>query len=131
MTLVQQAPVQACVRRGVYSARVVAHAPGGPRVPLGEHRADSPRLALRWLRGRAQDVADQMDSPYARVVLAWLDDADEHAWALEFMTAGEPYVFRATDEDGTRYVFTAELVALSRPFPSYGTVREGAPCPAV
>ncbi|KPI01824.1 hypothetical protein OK074_5490 [Actinobacteria bacterium OK074] len=109
MTTAREAPVWGRIR-GVYRALAVAHAPGGLRFPLGEHRSCSPRLALRWLRGRARDVADQLDPPYARVVWGWLGDADEHAWALRFVASGEPYVFRAADEGGTRYAFIAEPV---------------------
>ncbi len=126
MTQAREAPEWRRIR-GAYHARVVAQEPDGSQVllSLGEHRADSPRLALRWLRGRVQDVADQLDPPYARPVWAWLVDVNEHAWALDFLAAGDPYVFRATDEDGTRYVFTAEPVALSHPIPSRGPVRAG------
>ncbi|MFF2652455.1 hypothetical protein [Streptomyces sp. NPDC058045] len=114
MTLLREAPAWGRVR-GTYSARLLAHTPGGARVPLGEHRTDSPRLALRWLRTRAQHVADQLAPPYARHVRAWAADANEHAWALDHVAHGEPYAFLATDEDGTRYVFTTQTVASQLP----------------
>lgn len=109
--------------RDSYSACLVAHSPGGQRVTLGAHRTDSPRLALRWLRGRTQDVADQCDPPYARPMYAWLVDTAEHARALDLVTAGEPYAFHVTDGDGTRYVFTAEPAETRR---SAGSVEPGA-----
>jgi hypothetical protein len=112
----------------MFSARIVAHTPGGPSVQLGEHRVASPRLALRSLRGRAQDLTDQLDPPYARVVRAWLRDTREHERALAAMAAGRPYLFLATDEDGTRYAFTAEPLAPIRPTPLPGLVRKAAPC---
>ncbi|EKX68635.1 hypothetical protein [Streptomyces ipomoeae] len=111
-----------------YRVRVVAHALDGRRAPLGEHRVRTPRLALRWLRGRAGDVADQLDPPYARVVAAWLGDTREHERALDLMTAGRPYLFLAQDEDGIRYAFTVEPLPLARPVSSPGTVRRVASC---
>ncbi|AJE84486.1 hypothetical protein SLNWT_4110 [Streptomyces albus] len=114
---------------GAYSARLVAHTLRRPRVLLGEHRGDSPQLALRWLLRRAQDVADQLATPYAHPVRAWTADRDEHTWALGYLTLGEPYVFWAADEDGTRYVFSTQRTAVPQPpsatrkFPSARTVR--------
>lgn len=109
MTLMQETPGSGRLRTG-FRSRAVAHALGGPAIPLGESRTNSPRLAVRWLRERAEDVADQLDASYARPVRAWLRDAEELEWALAFLSVGEPYVYRATDGQGTHYVLTAQPV---------------------
>jgi hypothetical protein len=46
-------------------------------IVLGECRANSPRLAMRWMRERAEQLTDQLDAPYARPVRAWLRDTEE------------------------------------------------------
>lgn len=59
-----------------------------------------------------------MDEPYARPVQGWLADTEEQGWALDGLTQGETYVFRAVDDEGTLYVLTAEPAALTaRPRP--------------
>ncbi|WP_263166458.1 hypothetical protein [Streptomyces sp. SCSIO ZS0520] len=116
MTLLHEAPLRDQVR-GTYSARLTAHTPGGSWIPLGEHRTNSPRSALRWLHARAQHVADQLPPPCARPVRAWANDPDEHSWALDCVALGEPYVFCARDEDGTRYVFLTQTTAPQLPGP--------------
>lgn len=117
MTLTQEAPVWGRVR-GVYGARLTAHIPGGIQVPLGEHRTSSPHLTLRWLRGRAQDLADQLAAPYAHPLQVWASDKEEQNWALDYVMSGEPYLFWVTDEDGIRYVFLAQSVDSMPLFPS-------------
>lgn len=112
VTLARESSAWGRLRAG-FRSRAVAHVRGGPMIPLGEYRANSPRLAVRWVRKRAEQVADQLDAPYARPVRAWLDDADELEWALQFVTAGGPYVFMTMDDQGTRYVFTVEAVGSS------------------
>lgn len=72
---------------------------------LGSTPARTPRLALRWLRSRAQDAADQLDAPAARPVRAWLTDEPEHERALHLLAHGDPYALTAY-EDSTRYVLT-------------------------
>lgn len=109
MTLTQEAPAWGRLRAG-FQSRAVAHTHGGPVISLGENRANSPRLAMRWVRDRAEQLAHQLDAPYARPVHAWLGDKEELEWAVEFVTAGQPYVFTARDDQWTRYVFTAALV---------------------
>ena len=76
--------------RAVFCSRAIADARGGPTVALGEYRANSPCLALRWAHDRAGYLADQLDAPYARPVRAWLRDTEELEWALAFVAAGEP-----------------------------------------
>ncbi|QKW08307.1 hypothetical protein HUT18_19960 [Streptomyces sp. NA04227] len=125
MTLTHETPLRDRVR-GTYSVRLTAHTPGGLRIPLGEHRTNSPRAALRWLHARAQHLADQLAPHYAHPVQSWAADAEEHAWALGCVALGEPYLFCARDEDGTRYVFTAQtstyqLPSPARKFPSIST----------
>ncbi|MCF6525583.1 hypothetical protein [Streptomyces sp. JJ36] len=94
-----------CTRRRFW-CEAAAHPPGGSTFPLGSKSAGSPRLALRWLRSRAADIADQLDPPAARPVRAWLADHTEHERALSHLAHGEPYTFTAY-EDTTHYVLTA------------------------
>nr|WP_134004689.1 hypothetical protein [Streptomyces sp. 846.5] len=90
-----------------YWCEAVALCPGHDRVFwLGSHPAGSPRLALRWLRGRALDLADQLDLGNARPVFGWLNDADEMQRAMSALAAGELYAL-SVFEDNTRYVLTA------------------------
>lgn len=109
MTLTQEVSAWGRLRAG-FRSRAVAHAHGGPVIRLGEYGANSPRLAMCWIRHRAEQLAHQLDAPYALPVHAWLRDTEELKWALEFVTAGQPYVFTARDDQGTRYVFTAAPV---------------------
>ena len=102
-----------------YRTQVTAHLSNGHCVYLGEVLAKTPRLALRWLRGRARHVADQLDPPYARPLLAWLRDDREQQWALDGLARGEAYVVRASDEEGTFYVLSAEPSAVSTAPRSY------------
>lgn len=83
------------------------------RIPLGAHLAKTPRLAMRWLRGRARQVADQMDEPSAQQVLGWLGDAAEHERALAVLVRGQSYRFHADDDEGVRYVLTARPAVLA------------------
>ncbi len=109
MTLAPQAPAWVFLRAG-FRAWAVAHTRGGPTIALGECQVNSPRLAMRWVRHRAENLADQLDAPYARPVRTWLRDSAELERALGSLAAGEPYVFRALDDQGTHYLFTAEPV---------------------
>lgn len=106
-----------------YRTQATAHLPGGKHVHLGGVLAKTPRLAIRWLREHAGHVADQLDPPYARPLIAWLDDDQEWQWALSGLVRGESYVVRATDEEGTLYVLTAEPSTVSTVPPSYGPGR--------
>lgn len=98
---------------GVYRSRAVAYLPDGRTLALGEARPNSPRLAMRWLRKRAEQLAEQLDAPYARPVRGWIADTVEHGWALAGLTQGHTYVFRVTDDEGTLYLLTAEPAALT------------------
>lgn len=109
-----------------YRTQATAHLPGGQRVHLGGVLAKTPRLAIRWLRERTGHVADQLDLPYARPLVAWLHDDQEWQWALDGLARGESYVVRACDEERTLYVLTAEPSAVSTVPLSYGPGRKGA-----
>lgn len=82
-----------------------AHA-SGRTFYLGANPALTPRLALRWLRSRAEDVADQLDAPTAHPIRAWLHDEHEHERVLHRLAHGKPYTL-TTCEDTSRYVLTA------------------------
>ncbi|GGU86542.1 hypothetical protein GCM10010211_60780 [Streptomyces albospinus] len=89
-----------------YRCEAVAHAPHeGHSVSLGLRSAATPRLALRWLRGRATDITDQLDAPAARPVRHWLSDQAAHEYALLALTRGDSYLFTIYDE-ATRYTLS-------------------------
>ena len=90
-----------------YWCEATAYTTTGAAFPLGSRPAPPPRLALRWLRSRAQDIADQLDSPAARPVRAWIHDEYEHERVLHHLVHGEPYTVTAY-EDTTRYLLTAQ-----------------------
>ena len=71
-----------CVARPLGSAR---------EFQLGWYPATSPRLALRWLFARTQDVADQLDPAFARPARHWLADRDEHRRAMSALARGGSY----------------------------------------
>ena len=76
-------------------------------IPLGTGLASSPRLALRWLRTRAHQLADQLDPPDARTVRLWLHHQPEHERALTLLRHGEPYTFTFHDDEAT-YTLTVQ-----------------------
>jgi hypothetical protein len=78
----------------------------GPAVWLGSKPATTPRLALRWLRSRAQDIADQLDPATAWPLRAWADDVFEQDRVLLRLTQGGFYTVTVC-EDTTRYVLSA------------------------
>ncbi|WP_223124057.1 hypothetical protein [Streptomyces cacaoi] len=93
-------------RRGlatVYGCGAYAFTPRGPTWPLDLYGAGSPRLALRWMRGRAQDIADQLDPAGATPAHHWLTDQREHEWFLTRLRVGAAYILTLF-EDATRYV---------------------------
>ncbi|MEU2080406.1 hypothetical protein ABZ569_00715 [Streptomyces albus] len=73
---------------------------------LGTHRAASPRLALRWVHARTEDIADQLEPPTGWQARAWMRDEAERERALAGLANGRPYTVELV-EDGTRYVLTA------------------------
>lgn len=91
--------------RTVYWSEAVAVVPLASTHWLGSHAATTPRLALRWLRSRAQDIADQLDTSATAPVRHWLEDHQEHENALRLLAVGRNYTFTAF-EDGTRYILT-------------------------
>lgn len=82
-----------------YRCEAVAHVlHEGRFICLDLGSATTPRLALRWLRGRARDIADQLDPPAARPVRYWLSDSTAHEDALRALAGGESYLFAIRDE---------------------------------
>lgn len=81
--------------------------------PLGTYQARSPRLALRWLHPRAQNIADQVDAPAAQPARSWIDDQAEHERALSRFAHGATYTFTIAD-DTTRYVLSARPAGARR-----------------
>ncbi|MCE7078999.1 hypothetical protein [Streptomyces sp. ST2-7A] len=92
---------------GHYWCEVAAHTTGHHReYPLGSYHAPSPRLAMKWLHGRAGHIADQLDPGPRTPVRAWLNDTTEHEYALATLVAGGVYTH--TIRDGTtRYQLAA------------------------
>ncbi|MEU1624138.1 hypothetical protein ABZ746_02075 [Streptomyces sp. NPDC020096] len=80
---------------------------------LGSQPVTTPRLAMRWLRGRVRDVADQLDPAPAQRADHWLTDQAEHERALSALAAGETYAFTLAD-DTTRYVLSARPAGTAR-----------------
>ncbi|WP_326611473.1 hypothetical protein OIE62_20425 [Streptomyces scopuliridis] len=83
-----------------------AHTPDSRTIWLNSHRANSPRLALRWMCARVQDVTDQLDQPYAKPGHHWLTDEAERERARTTLAHGQTYVLTLYD-DTTRYVLSA------------------------
>jgi hypothetical protein len=81
-----------------YWCEVTAHGAGGHVVSLGTRAAGTRRLALRWLRDRAQDVTDQLDEPYARPGRHWSTDMAEHERAMAVLAQGSPYSVTFADD---------------------------------
>ncbi|MEE1929684.1 hypothetical protein V1J52_16070 [Streptomyces sp. TRM 70351] len=103
-----------------YWCEVLAHSPDtGEGWMLGGHQARTPRLALRWLRGRACRLADVLDpmreygppvpgSPHpaephgsdpSRVLRQWADDHHAHEAQLAALAAGEHISVNAQGPD--------------------------------
>ncbi len=100
-----QSPASLRQHSTVYWSEAAAVVPLVSTHWLGSHSATTPRLAMRWLRSRAQDIADQLDAPAAAPVVHWLQDHEEHEHALRLLAVGRSYTFTAF-EDGTRYILT-------------------------
>ncbi|WP_411121335.1 hypothetical protein [Streptomyces sp. x-19] len=66
----------------------------------------TPRLALRWLRSRAIDIADQLDAAAARPIRHWLSDHAAHEYALFALARGDSYLLTIFEE-ATRYTLSA------------------------
>ncbi|SEO22081.1 hypothetical protein SAMN05216267_102068 [Actinacidiphila rubida] len=96
-----------------YWCEVTAHAASGHVIPLGSFAPQNRRLALRWLRNRAQDVTDQLDEPYARPGRHWLTDMAEHERAMAVLAQGAPYSVTFAD-DACRYRLTIHPRGSSR-----------------
>ncbi|MGW6605260.1 hypothetical protein [Streptomyces sp. NPDC055036] len=89
-----------------YWCEAAAHTPGSRTIWLNSHPARSPRLALRWMCARIQDVTDQLDQPHAQPGHHWLIDETEHDRARTTLAHGETYVLTLYD-DTTRYMLSA------------------------
>ncbi|MFD5111151.1 hypothetical protein ACFWNG_02340 [Streptomyces sp. NPDC058391] len=89
-----------------YWCEAAAHTPGSRTIWLNSHPTLSPRLALCWMYARVQDVADQLDQPYAQPGHHWLTDETEHERARTTLARGQTYVLNLYD-DTTRYVLSA------------------------
>ena len=108
-----------------YWCEAVAVSPLHDRVFwLGSHPAGSPRLALRWLRGRALDLADQLDLAHARPVFGWLNDAGEMQRAMSALTAGEMYDLSVYD-DHARDLLSARPTSPALTDPTRGGIPPG------
>jgi hypothetical protein len=94
-----------------YWCEAMAYTPdSGRAIWLGSHPATTPRLALRWLRNRACDIADQLDAAAVRPARDWIADVREHDRALLALRRGEMYTFTIFDGD-FQYVLSARPTA--------------------
>jgi len=73
---------------------------------LGCRQTGTPRLALRWLRGQALRIAEQLDASAALPVQEWYGSAVEHETELRVLIAGDLYAV-TTYDDEARYVLSA------------------------
>ncbi|MBU7598378.1 hypothetical protein JGS22_012310 [Streptomyces sp. P38-E01] len=95
-----------------FRSEVLACLPGDQRlVPLGSRCAATPRLAVHWLRHRAERIADQLDPPEAELALRWLKDQREHEHSLSALVRGVGYTFTLCTE-AARYLLMATPVHL-------------------
>jgi len=90
-----------------YWCEALAYTPqDGRSFWLGSASTPTPRLALRWLRRRTQDVLDQLDAVATWPAHEWLINRPEHERALSALVRGEMYAL-SIFEDSTRYILTA------------------------
>ncbi|NBM17084.1 hypothetical protein [Streptomyces sp. GC420] len=99
-------PLAAAGHHSAYQCWAAAYPYETTPVSLGIHAARNPRLALRWLQHRAQEIIDQLDPPHARPGLHWLTDEAEHERVLSYLAAGTAYQLTLYDEN-THYVLVA------------------------
>ncbi|MFF0001279.1 hypothetical protein [Streptomyces avermitilis] len=101
-------------------------------VVLAAHNAGSPRLAARWLKGQAEQLARRLDpDPFAPwlhaaplvltgdthaadVLRTWVRDPAKYADALQKLAARVSYNLTVTDSDA-RYSLIAAPVPVRRP----------------
>ena len=89
-----------------YWCEALARAPqDGRSFQLGSASTPTPRLALRWLLRRTQDVLDQLEPTVTWPAHEWLVDRPEHERALAALARGETYTL-SISEDTTHYVLT-------------------------
>ncbi|MFG2138947.1 hypothetical protein [Streptomyces sp. NPDC048650] len=98
-------------RRVTYRASAVARCPDGTVITLGGRESGSPRRALRWLRSRAEHVAEQLGAPCDTALRARLDDDAGYQWALYGLVADIPFAVEVVDGDGCVYTLAAHREA--------------------
>lgn len=103
-------PALRCPPSSAYWVQALAHhAPNGQIYNLGDAVRATPLLALRWLRDRASDIADQLDPPAAHRLRAWSSHTATHEHALSLLAQGGAYTYVVVEE-GTRYVLLADAL---------------------
>ncbi|MFE7295316.1 hypothetical protein [Streptomyces sp. NPDC057579] len=91
----------------VYRAELVVHRPSGPSIDLGGVVTYSPRRAVRWVRTRAEQVAQQLGAPSGAGVLDWLGDQVDFGRAVYGLMAGNPVTLTVVDAEGCAYALVA------------------------
>ncbi|MFJ2193140.1 hypothetical protein ACIOJE_35225 [Kitasatospora sp. NPDC087861] len=83
---------------------------GGRLTPalLDRTRARTSWLAVWWLQLRAQRLAEQLPTPLARPVLAWLTDDTEQDHVRRLLDLGQPYTLTVSG-DGAEHRLTVKL----------------------
>ena len=91
---------------GYWCETTAYSSPDNRTIWLGSARTPTPRLALRWLRHRTEDLLDQLDTATTWPAQEWLRDYPEHDRALSALRRGEMYTLAMVD--GTvRYTLSA------------------------
>jgi hypothetical protein len=113
----RQARRSTCEHRRIspaYWCEAAAYTPqDGRSFLLGSYPTATGRLALRWLRHRARDIADQLDVPTARPVRHWITNDAEHERALAALAEGRTYTITVF-ENSTRYTLSARPTGSAR-----------------
>ncbi|WP_411120790.1 hypothetical protein [Streptomyces sp. x-19] len=91
----------------VYRAELVVHRPDAPSIDLGGVVTYSPRRAVRWVRTRAEQVAQQLGVPGGTGALDWLGDQVAFGRAVYGLMAGNPVTLTVVDAEGCAYALVA------------------------
>ncbi|MGG2458273.1 hypothetical protein ACO0M4_00305 [Streptomyces sp. RGM 3693] len=91
----------------VYRAELVVHRPSGPSIDLGGVVTYSPRRAVRWVRTRAEQVAQQLGVPPGVGEWGWLGDQVDFGRAVGGLMAGNPVTLTVVDAEGCAYALVA------------------------